>query len=148
MFHLKQMVNQRKSAFWENIEVGNATKSLRPSLHIATTSCSDGLLHLFDFPPKSYSARDAEHFLRCLEASCKIPTHFHPFDVLPNRWFPPSTYPEEDGVIIDGKSYADGEISAPAPPTPSDSKEGAGRIIISPIAGSNNGDDTIRISPA
>ena len=45
------------------------------------------------------------------------------------------TYPEEDGICINGIAYIDGAISAPAPTTPIDMIEGACRVIISPISG-------------
>ena len=131
------------------------------TLHIATTRCSDGSLHLFNFP-SNLSSSDIHTLLQCLEASCKIPPHFHPVDVLQNnKWWGSSslTYPEEDGICINGISYVDGGISAPAPPTPIDMMDGACRVIISPISGSLNSsrrDDeedgvsaaVVRISPS
>ena len=114
------------------------------TLHIATTRCSDASICFFDFPP-NLSSIPNDFLVKCLEASCKIPPHFHPFDVLPSKW--PSIYPEEDGIMIDGISYVDGGISAPAPPTPLDSTEGACRVVISPISGSLNSGSAIRISP-
>jgi predicted acylesterase/phospholipase RssA len=133
MFHFKQMSDVCK------------IPSTQQSLHIATTRCSDGLLHLFDFPTGSSLDQNKDKLVKCLEASCKIPHHFHPADLLPSKW--PSTYPEEDGIIIDGNSFCDGGIAAPAPPTPIDNKEDVCRIIASPISGSNNEKNTIRISP-
>lgn len=139
MFHLQQMMME------ESVTV----PSTQQSLHIGTTRCSDGALKLFNFPvglsPSDQISRD--HLERCIQASCKIPSHFHPSDVLPSRW--PSTYPEDDGIQIDGKSFCDGGIAAPAPPTPIDNEKGASccRIIVSPIAGSNKDGSIIRISP-
>jgi hypothetical protein len=49
--------------------------------------------------------------------------------------------------MIDGISYVDGGISAPAPPTPLDSMEGACRVLISPISGKLDSGSAIRISP-
>lgn len=154
MYHLKEMLGDESSndTSAEEDEMSLECNSNNPSLHIATTRCSDGSLHLFDFPlnnnNKLSSISNTEHLIKCLEASCKIPRQFHPSDVLPSRWGPSSTYPEEEGVFIDGSSYVDGGISAPAPPTNLDSVEGACRVVISPISGSNNnGDNTIRISP-
>ena len=149
MFHLKGIMNEEElNSLSNGLPDENKLDSLTsPCLHIATTRCSDGLLRLFDFP--SLPEGGKEQLFKCLEASCKIPRHFHPFDVLPNRWSPPSTYPEEDGVVIDGNSYVDGGISAPAPPTPLDSVEGAVRIVVSPISGSISDEaNAIRISPA
>eukprot|EP00571_Detonula_confervacea_P005698 CAMPEP_0172323088 /NCGR_PEP_ID=MMETSP1058-20130122/47820_1 /TAXON_ID=83371 /ORGANISM="Detonula confervacea, Strain CCMP 353" /LENGTH=276 /DNA_ID=CAMNT_0013039005 /DNA_START=286 /DNA_END=1113 /DNA_ORIENTATION=+ len=140
MYHLNKMMDGSKASSAEEDAEHNA------SLHIATTRCLDGALRSFDFPPNLSSISNKDHLVKCLEASCKIPPHFHPSDVLPSRW--PSTYAEEYGVLIDGSSYVDGGISAPAPPTPLDSMEGACRIVISPISGSNNDEEnTIRISP-
>ena len=133
LFHFQKMVNTCK------------TPSTQQSLHIATTRCSDGSLHLFDFPTGSSLDQNKAKLLKCLEASCKIPHHFHPADVLPTKW--PSTFPEEDGIIISGSSFCDGAIAAPAPPTPIDDTENVFRIIVSPISGSNNEKNTIRISP-
>lgn len=141
MYHFKKMMKEYEPSTG-NIEM----ESNANSLHIATTRCSDGSLHLFDFPSKLSSVSNKEHLLKCLEASCKIPPYFHPSDILPNKW--PSTYPEDDGVCIGGSSYVDGGISAPAPPTPHDSAEGACRIVISPIAGGNNESNAIRVSPS
>jgi len=113
-------------------------------LYIAATRCSNGAPHLFDFPKSSLS--DREHLLDCLRASCRIPPHFHPADVLPGAT--PATYPEEDGVRIHGIAYADGGIAAPAPRTHRDAMDGACRVLISPIAGGNRDCRTVRISPA
>ena len=125
-------------------------QSTQQSLHIGTTRCSDGSLQLFNFPAGSSSSDQIsrDHLVRCIQASCKIPSHFHPSDVLPSIW--PSTYPDDAGIRIDGNSFCDGGIAAPAPPTPIDNNDkGASccRIVVSPIAGSNNDDNTFRISP-
>lgn len=134
MFHFKQMLDQ-----CDNIP------SAQQSLHIATTRCSDGSLHLFDFPAGSSSDKSRSHLLECLEASCRIPHHFHPADVLPSKW--PSKYPEEDGIVINGNSFCDGGIAAPDPPTPIDNEEGVYRIVVSPISGGCNDKNATRISP-
>jgi predicted acylesterase/phospholipase RssA len=131
MSHLREMIVD-----------ANANNGDQPlTLHIATTRCSDGSLHCFNFPSNlSSSSFDIHTLLQCLEASCKIPPHFHPVDVIQNnKWGSSSlTYPEEDGICINGIAYVDGGISAPAPPTPIDMIEGACRVIISPISGSLN----------
>lgn len=135
MFHFKQMLDQ----------CDNVVPSRQQSLHIATTRCSDGSLHLFDFPEGSSSNQSRSRLIKCLEASCRIPHHFHPADILQSKW--PSKYPEEDGIIIDGNSFCDGGIAAPAPPTPIDNEEAVCRIVVSPISGGDNEKNTLRISP-
>lgn len=158
MSHLREMI---LDANVNNvIEASASRRQDQPlTLHIATTRCSDGSLHLFNFP-SNLSSSDVHTLLQCLEASCKIPPHFHPVDVLQNKWWGSSslTYPEEDGICINKISYIDGGISAPAPPTPIDMMEGACRVIISPISGSlssNRRDEegegsgvAVRISPS
>lgn len=141
MYHLKEMIDESRTVEARR----DATDCDSATLHVAATRCSDGSLRLFDFPSNISSVSDVEHLVSCLKASCKIPQQFHPSDVLPSRW--PSTYPEDEGVIIDGSSYVDGGISAPAPPTPLDTNEGACRVVVSPISGGNIGKNTIRISP-
>ena len=136
MYHLKNMIYDNK-IYTNNIEHDT-------SLHIATTRCSDGGLELFDFPSHLSSVSDKDHLVSCLQASCKIPAHFHPADVLASS--SSIAYPEEDGIMIDGRTYVDGCISSPAPPTPMDSMEGARRVVISPISGDSN-ENTVRISP-
>lgn len=133
MFHFKQMLEE---------EEFNNKPSAQQTLHIATTRCSDGSLHLFDFQTASINR---SRLVKCLEASCKIPAHFHPADVVQSKWL--SKYPEEDGIIIDGKSFCDGGIAAPAPPTPIDNEEGVCSIVVSPISGGDKETNAIRISP-
>jgi len=135
--HLREMIID---ANVNNVIAASASNRHNQSLtlHIATTRCSDGSLHLFNFP-SNLSSSDIHTLLQCLEASCKIPPHFHPVDVLQkHKWWGSSSlpYPEEDGICINGISYVDGGISAPAPPTPIDMMDGACRVIISPISGS------------
>ena len=148
MYHLKEMIYDNDDSN-NNLVVDNDNTSL----HIATTRCSDGSLQLFEFPSKLQSSvLDKDHLVNCLRASCKIPPHFHPSDVLQkSTWLSSSyaIYPSQDGIIINGESHVDGGISAPAPPTPLDTKEGACRVVISPISGPdyNNKSNTIRISP-
>ena len=153
MYHLKEMIYD-DDGNTNTSSVDNDTNNNNTSLHIATTRCSDGSLQLFDFPSKLQSSIiDKDRLLNCLQASCKIPPHFHPSDVLEkSRWLSSSSYaiyPEQDGIIINGESYVDGGISAPAPPTPLDKEEGALRVVVSPISGTdyNNESNTIRISP-
>lgn len=149
MHHFARMLEE--SDAWQDDDDdendAGANGGARASLHVATTRCSDGSFHSFDFPPtlpSSIVGRDRLH--RCLEASCKIPNGFHPADVLPGKW--PSTYPEEEGVQIDGDYFVDGGISAPAPPTPLDGTDGVRRFVVSPISGGNGKEpDTVRISP-
>lgn len=116
----------------------------RTSLHVATTRCVDGAPHLFGFPKDRLC--DKEHLLKCLRASCAIPPHFHPADVLPHRT--PATYPDGDGVAIHGLSYVDGGIAAPAPRAHLDAMDGGCRVVISPISGGTREARAVRISPA
>lgn len=140
LFHLTTMIQE------EEMEPRNIFYDI--SLHIATTKCLDGSLQLFNFSSSSIkSKKDEEYLLNCIQASCKIPSHFHPLDVLPPSllWGTTkvSSYPESDGILINGISYVDGGISAPAPPIPD--LDGIGKVIISPISG--RADGTLRISP-
>jgi len=150
MYHLKEMIYDDDGSNTSSVD--NDINNYNTSLHIATTRCSDGSLQLFDFPSKLQSSiPDKDHLINCLRSSCKIPSHFHPSDVLQkSRWLSSSyaIYPQQDGIIINGESYVDGGIGAPAPHTPLDTKEGARRVIISPISGPDyNESNTIRISP-
>mmetsp|Transcript_38551 Transcript_38551/g.78636 ORF Transcript_38551/g.78636 Transcript_38551/m.78636 type:complete len:347 (-) Transcript_38551:130-1170(-) len=136
-----------------------------PCLHVATTRCSDGELKLFHFPGRRELFRTTsdewctDNLLRCLEASCRIPASFHPADVLEpgiisKFGFGKLSYPEMEGVDIEGESYVDGGIVAPAPPTPRDHDDGAIRLVVSPISGgslllekSHEGKREMRVSP-
>ena len=149
----------------------NATPPLPPSLHIATTRCDMGQLHLFDFRPVHAEFRTIsaswtnDELLQAVEASCRIPPSFHPADVLESPLLggmlgafggfgggSASTYPDEDGVCINGRWYVDGGIAAPAPPTPLDGADNAIRVVVSPISGGplaeeaedGDGDEMIR----
>jgi len=148
----------------------NAPPPLPPSLHIATTRCDTGNLHLFDFRPVHPEFRTIsaswtnDELLQAVEASCRIPPSFHPADVLESPSLlgdllgafggggggSASTYPDEDGVCINGRWYVDGGIAAPAPPTPLDRADHAIRVVVSPISGgplveeAEDGDEMIR----
>eukprot|EP00536_Pseudo-nitzschia_multiseries_P011854 jgi/Psemu1/207153/e_gw1.428.14.1 len=123
-----------------------------PVLSICTTRCSDGGIHLFSF--EDCQREDHERLLKAIEASCRIPQSFHPldmivpnFDSLAQRLFVSShnnsgsgngrhTYPDAEGVEIDGDGFVDGGIAGPFPPTPHDGDpECTGRIVVSPISG-------------
>lgn len=120
----------------------------RPSLHVAATRCSDGSLRLFNFYDnhhrRLYGDRDIDELLTAVEASCRIPSSFHPADVLRGdlfSFFPLSssssrpTYPDAEGVLcVDGHRYVDGAISAPAPPTLLDNTDGSIRVVVSPFS--------------
>lgn len=92
-------------------------------LEICATRCRDGQATMFSSP------WDKEHLFACVEASCSIPPSFHPADIFLSANI---SFPEEDGVLIEGDNYVDGGIAAPAPPTPSSME----RVVISPISGS------------
>eukprot|EP00549_Striatella_unipunctata_P002079 CAMPEP_0118681124 /NCGR_PEP_ID=MMETSP0800-20121206/4758_1 /TAXON_ID=210618 ORGANISM="Striatella unipunctata, Strain CCMP2910" /NCGR_SAMPLE_ID=MMETSP0800 /ASSEMBLY_ACC=CAM_ASM_000638 /LENGTH=291 /DNA_ID=CAMNT_0006577373 /DNA_START=5 /DNA_END=880 /DNA_ORIENTATION=+ len=86
-------------------------------LHIATTNCATGELHLFSFESSPFynisSNWNIDRILMCASASCRIPRAFHPIDL-----FFHATYPNQDGICIDGDYFVDGGIAAPAPPSP------------------------------
>lgn len=118
----------------ERLQESSTTLEAGPSLSICTTRCSTGELHLFDFENDTTS----ELLLPALEASCKIPTSFHPWDIMSSA----RSYGDSEGVLVGGDYHVDGGIAAPAPPTP----PGLTRILISPIVG--NSTQSVRISPS
>lgn len=103
----------------------------RPTLHIATTKCSDGSFKIFSFEPDNMQNQHRK-LLVALQASCKIPLLFHPWDAFSKH---APSYPEHDGIEIDGDFYVDGGISCPCPIVPTD--DDATNISISPISGSS-----------
>jgi predicted acylesterase/phospholipase RssA len=119
----------------ESVTITTTTTSGGLQLGISTTKCSDGSMHLFSFDSASASR---DKILQTVQASCQIPTSFHPIDVFSSM---PLQY--GDGVAIDSILYADGGIAAPAPPTSLDHVLGAIPLRISPISGSGIN----RISP-
>lgn len=116
-------------------------------LSICTTRCSDGGIKLFSFDDhmqtnnRGASKGNTELLLKAIEASCKIPRSFHPFDMVALNYkgalqMNKGTYPDQEGTEIDGKAYVDGGIAAPFPPTPLDGDtDCTGRIVVSPIVG-------------
>jgi predicted acylesterase/phospholipase RssA len=133
--HRHQQQQPQSSGY---IDDSSDDRPSRPMLVIGTTRCSDGALHLFSYGQQQNtdlydSSKQHEHILRAVQASCSIPRFFHPVDVISKYDL---SYPDDDGVVIDGISYVDGGIAAPAPPTPLDSDYNClGRIIVSPISG-------------
>ena len=120
--------------FQEMLLQENTTDTALPRLKIATTNCLDGSLKLFSF---DYNAQqqlpdqlEKDRILRALQASCRIPGTFHPWDLFAKE----VSYPENDGIEIDGDYYVDGGIAAPAPLDKS--FDYANTIIVSPISGS------------
>jgi predicted acylesterase/phospholipase RssA len=107
---------------------------LDPTLSVCTTHCKDGKLREFQF---SNSADVC--LLPAIEASCRIPISFHPWDVLSSY----RSYDESEGVNVNGEYFVDGGIAAPAPPT----KPNLQRIVISPLSG-RFGQDDWHISPS
>lgn len=107
----------------------------RPTLHIATTKCTDGSLKLFSFQPGNIHVHH-EKLLLALKASCKIPaSSFHPRDVFSKH---APSYPDLDGIGIDGESYVDGAIAAPCPLANNINAEQHTNIAVSPISGSSS----------
>jgi predicted acylesterase/phospholipase RssA len=116
-------------------------------LDICTTKCSDGKMHLFSFDISSmnrhnnddhndrhHNNQQIDNILMAVKASCVIPKSFHPYDMFSNQHS--ISYPDEDGILIDGRYYVDGGIAAPIPPTSlCDDQNCLGRIEVSPISG-------------
>jgi predicted acylesterase/phospholipase RssA len=107
-------------------------------LGIATTSCTDGSLKLFTFDPQK---RKHKRLLRTIQASCAIPRSFHPWDIFSKQEL---SYPDDDGIEIDGDFYVDGGIASPCPTIQSIPEEDATRIVVSPISGSSTSHWNIR----
>ena len=104
-------------------------------LSICTTKCSDGKMHLHSFDTKRVLSDPSptNEVLKAVQASCAIPRSFHPFDIF---FLQPLSFPDEEGVEIDGAYYVDGGIAAPVPPTSLDEDPKClGRIEVSPISG-------------
>jgi predicted acylesterase/phospholipase RssA len=150
-----------------------------PLLSICTTRCLYGGIELFSFggdghndmyssfkePKKQGKGEEPQKYarlLKAIEASCRIPRSFHPFDMfgLPNNLLLQRItssiggafnnnnndnknchqhyyyFPDEEGIEIDGQFYVDGGIAAPFPNTPYDFDDSVtGRIVVSPVAG-------------
>lgn len=104
-------------------------------LSICLTRCRDGapILKTFHSPLTNLD----DDLLPTIAASCEIPPSFHPWDLFGSHQL---QYPE--GIVIDGESYVDGGIAAPAPPV----QDAYEKIIVSPISGGYDTTST-RISP-
>ena len=98
------------------------TKS-QAELFVCATKSNTGQPHLFQF---AQHKGQEDNILKAIEASCRIPTSFHPFDII----FRSNPTYEQEGILIEGDYYCDGGISAPLPPTPKDNCQ----ILVSPIA--------------
>jgi predicted acylesterase/phospholipase RssA len=88
-------------------------------LHVCVTNSNDGTPHLLSFPNNSHHDNNhSQHadslLLRALEASCRIPVSFHPWDLF-QKSSSPVTYRGE-GMDIDGTFYVDGGLSGLFPP--------------------------------
>lgn len=142
---LKELLATRPTATTTPGDV--STSNERIELHIATTRCHDGKEHMTSFGT-SPLPHESEHLLiKAVEASCWIPSTFHPWDVFSST---PTTFAEHEGIVLanddgggggGGKAHVDGGIATPAPPTPKD----CARLIVSPICGVSHLSD--RISP-
>jgi predicted acylesterase/phospholipase RssA len=128
-------------------------------LGVGTTNCKDGSLHLFTFesasngsaedtnttalhpPLPSQRLLDKSRLIRAIEASCTIPTSFHPLDMFQSSSSVLS-YPDHEGIEIDGEYFVDGGIAAPAPPSPLDLDPLSRRIVVSPISRSSSSSTT------
>ena len=105
----------------------------RPILHVATTNCSDGSLKLFTFH-SDRTQQTKDQLSLALQASCRIPVSFHPWDVFSKQ---NPTYPEQNSIEIDGEHYVDGGIAAPCPILRNENNQST-NIVISPISGSSS----------
>ncbi len=142
--NLRQMLKEETSKN-PTEQSGETTEGLSQRnyllLSICTTRCSDGGIELFSFDDHSRDENTTKRLLEAIEASCRIPQSFHPFDMVALNYkgfmqAQKDTYPEAEGIEIDGNAYVDGGIAAPFPPTPLDAdKACTGRIVVSPIAG-------------
>jgi predicted patatin/cPLA2 family phospholipase len=112
-------------------------KSNLPLLHVATTSCSDGSQKVFSFEPVNLHLKP-DKMLLALQASCRIPVSFHPWDIFSRR---APSYPELDGIEIEGGFYVDGGIASPCPML---NESDSTYIAISPISGSSSAKWSIR----
>lgn len=160
---LKTMLYEEESAMNTNgkpedpMIVTNGKRNVPPQLEIATTKCIDGSHHLFTFSgcfnqySSISSAWKTDHILDAVEASCKIPRSFHLADIIFKTQS--ISYPDSDGILIDGDYHVDGGIAAPAPRTSRDNQDDARPIIVSPISKglpflpSGDGKEQNRISP-
>jgi predicted acylesterase/phospholipase RssA len=133
-------------------------------LGVGTTNCKNGSLHLFTFdsvsngsaedtnttalhpPLPSLQLLDKSRLIRAIEASCTIPTSFHPLDMFQSSSSFLS-YPDHEGIEIDGEYFVDGGIAAPAPPSPLDLDPLSRRIVVSPISRSKSGSQMMMIRP-
>ncbi|CAJ1952691.1 unnamed protein product [Cylindrotheca closterium] len=112
-------------------------------LGVATTECSTGALHMFEFDTslpfhKGTDHSSYERLLSAVQASCAIPQTFHPWDLFSKY---PSTYPDDDGIEIDGSYFVDGGIAAPCPVWHKNAEQqqtDANVILISPTSGSSS----------
>eukprot|EP00980_Cylindrotheca_fusiformis_P003506 scaffold781_cov132-Cylindrotheca_fusiformis.AAC.25 len=126
------------SNFKEMLVEQNERKGGSARLGIATTRCSDGSLRLFHFDSPN---GEHERLTKVLKASCTIPRHFHPWDVFTKFDL---SYPNADGIEIDGEFYVDGGIASPCPLTDGIAEENATHIEVSPISGSSTTNWNIR----
>lgn len=55
-----------------------------------------GRIFSFDCSSNLLLGEQKDHLLRCVEASCRVPSLFHPCDIIS----PPASYPEHEGVVL------------------------------------------------
>eukprot|EP00956_Cyclotella_meneghiniana_P011352 scaffold15942_cov78-Cyclotella_meneghiniana.AAC.15 len=127
--------------FCEMVDETSTNLECRPVLHIATTRC-DGSLKVFSFQSDNLQAQ-RDKMLQSLEASCRIPLSFHPWDVFSKN---APSYPQQNSIEIDGNHYIDGGIAAPCPQI--EYNDGSTNIVISPISGSSSAKWNIRPNDA
>ena len=146
---LNAMLAEEENQLQKTTSETSIPQSFPEDLVVCTTKCSDASIRLFNFSTHELlnsQGSDGRHrtrgdLLRAIEASCRIPSSFHPFDL-----FSKGSLQYYDGIEIDGELFADGGISAPAPPfaTPAnhiiDNTEAGKqeiRLVVSPISGTS-----------
>lgn len=118
--------------FSEMLAETSTNPGCTPVLHIATTRCVDGSLKVFSFQSENLQLQ-RDKMLLALQASCRIPLSFHPWDVFSKN---APSYPKQNSVEIDGNHYVDGGIAAPCPQI--EYNDQSTNIVISPISGSSS----------
>ncbi|KAL7575218.1 hypothetical protein ACA910_018703 [Epithemia clementina (nom. ined.)] len=107
-----------------------------PKLHIWATHCRTGMARSFSLDVAQLLLRNDNHnhandcqgkwhqrMVTIIQASTRIPASFHPMDIAMKQLRPfcstmTLTYPDHEGILLDGEYYVDGGIALPAPTLP------------------------------